>query len=101
MNRSYTSEKDFYETVEDICKYPRKCTQNGTFFEVTSYLEGFAHGAKVDVYAHSFSTPFFVWLEEKKRLDLALNWTIFRNMFTSDDEALRNLAILYKEYISK
>ena len=92
------TEKEFCEKhVKYMCENP-KLTQNGTFFEVAAYLEGFAPGAPVDVYAHSFSTPFFSWLRRDKFNLEEMDWNKFRALFTSDNEALKNLSVLYKEY---
>lgn len=97
------TEKDFLEYVEALCKRPRMYTATGSFNEVTAFLEGYGAGANVGKHGyHSVFTPFRKWVVKKFDIPKEIiNWNEFRKLFSSDIEALSNIPILYKEYISE
>lgn len=99
------SEEDFLEYVTAICKRPKMYTPTGSFYEVVSFIEGF--GANVNVgnhISHSSSNAFRKWLAVKFDFPDAakgfpVDWGNFRELFSSDAEALEKLPLLYKDYI--
>jgi hypothetical protein len=95
------NEKDFFEIVEALCKRPKMYTPTGSFFEGVSFLEGYGVGANVgETTYHSAFTPFNKWLIKKFGIKkVMIGWDEFREMFSSDTEALENLSLLYKEYV--
>lgn len=94
-------EKDFLKYVEAVCRRPNMYTPGGTFNETISLLEGFGMGANVGAGgAHSSFTPFLQWIVQKFEIpEIIIDWRHFREMFSSESEALKNLPILYKEYV--
>lgn len=94
------TEKDFLEYVEELCKHPKMYTPTGSFYEVISFLEGYGAGANVGEHSyHMAFTPFRKWVVEKFGIEKTIiDWIQFRDLFSSDMEALNNLPILYKEY---
>ncbi len=95
------TEKEFVEIVEAMAKRPKMYTQNGSFEEATSFLEGYGVGANVgNMQYHSVFTPFFNWLKSTRLMKKKerFGWNEFREMFPSDIEAMENLSRLYKEY---
>lgn len=98
------TEQDFVEIVNACCEHPRLYTPTGSFFEVASFLEGFAIASQVgETTHHSRFTPFIHWLIGKWDLELVIfDWPYFLSRFESDADALTNLKLLYSEYaISK
>jgi hypothetical protein len=97
------TEKEFVEIVEAACKHPGLYTPNGTFYEAISFIEGFGVGAKVeDHISHLALTPFMRWLIKKwEWKSVVLQWTEFRDQFSSDSEAFHNFLSLYKEYVNR
>jgi hypothetical protein len=95
------SENEFLEYIIAICKRPKMYTATASFYETISYLDGFAAGANVgENLHHSKFVPFHLWLVKKfGRNDIIINWNDYREMFDSEIEALKNLPILYKEYV--
>jgi hypothetical protein len=94
-------EKDFIEVIEAICKNPNTYTKSGSFYEVVIFLEGYAMGANIgDNNYHSKFTPFHQWIVGKFHLGkLFVTWTDFREIFSTDSDALKELSVLYKEYV--
>lgn len=94
-------ENEFYEYVEGICKRPKMYTPTGSFYEAASFLEGCGGIAiKGPPYCHSVFTPFLKWTVKKFNLNSEIiDWIEFRELFDSDSEALKQLPILYKEYL--
>ncbi len=97
------NEIQFSEVVATLCKHHKNYTPNGTFVEVSIFLEGFAMGAKVGGLkhrdCHSKFTPFFRWLADKKGRKQSVNpWEDFRGEYSDDIDALNGLANLYREY---
>lgn len=95
------TEKRFLEYIEALCKRPKMYTPTGSFYEVISFLEGYAGAANVgEHYYHMALTPFRQWAVEKFGIEKTIiDWIEFRDLFSSDLEALNNLPILYKEYL--
>ncbi len=93
-------ENEFVEYLEAFCKRPQMYTSKGSFNEAVALLEGFGMGANVGNHAsHSAFTPFLGWMTRKYNIPEMINWNDFRDRFSSDSEALKNLPILYKEYL--
>lgn len=94
------NEQDFGEIVNACCDHPGLYTPTGSFFEVVSFLDGFAMAAGVGETAHhSRFTPFIHWLIGKWELELAIfDWPYFLSRFESDADAFANLKLLYSEY---
>ncbi len=94
-------ERDFLEYVEAFCKRPKMYTSKGSFDEAVALLEGFGMGANVGEHCyHSAFTPFHLWMVKKFSIPkIIINWNDFREKFSSDEEALQNLPILYREYV--
>jgi hypothetical protein len=80
------TELEFSEIVASVCNYPRVYTVNGTFTEVTIFLEGYAIGANVGKsIAHSKFTPFLKWLVTRLNSSSDIvGWDEFRNNFPDD-----------------
>ena len=97
------TKRDFLEYVEAICKRPKMYTPNGSFYEVVSFLEGYSTGANVGEFAyHSAFTPFMKWTIKKFGIqEIIIDWKEFRELFSSEQDALNNLPILYKEYVEQ
>lgn len=94
------TEKDFLKYVEALCKHPRMYTTTGSFNEVTMFLEGYGAANVDELYYHSVFTPFLKWVINKFAIpEKIVNWNVFRKLFPDDSEALKNLPILYKEYV--
>jgi hypothetical protein len=96
------TEHDFLEVVEAVCKRPGLYTPTGSFYEIASFLEGFGVGADIGAprTTHSAMTPFLIWLANRlKTGDIFLEWTEFRERFSSDLEALENVLHLYREFV--
>jgi hypothetical protein len=97
------TEKEFSELIASLYTGTLIDTPTGTFFEVVSYLEGYGKGMAVVKNSHSVFTPFFRWFSEnklgQKPLEIPIRWLQFRKLYSSDEEALENLSILYKEYV--
>jgi hypothetical protein len=86
--------------IEEICHKPQRFTSHGTFEEVANLLE--KEGKKYiegEFYYHSVFTPFLKWLVNKNGSEIAINLKVVKKLFSSNDEALENLPILYKEYL--
>jgi hypothetical protein len=103
------TEKEFCKFVEYICEYPyrKMWLRTGSFNEVLACLEGYSRGAEVERHGHhTFTTPFNHWLAIKFSADRKaskaesdlLSWDEFREIFPDDDEAIANLATLYREF---
>lgn len=94
------TEFEFVEVVNAVCGRPTMYTKSGDFYEVISFLEGYAVGANVgDISSHSKFTPFFRWLEKKSQFKkVELNWDIYRGYFDSDRDALDKLSSFYSKY---
>ncbi|MEP6924018.1 MAG: hypothetical protein ABI954_06115 [Pyrinomonadaceae bacterium] len=94
------TEKDFFEYVEAVCKRPKMYTPTGSFYEVAGFLEGYSAGAGVGGHIYHFrSTQFRKWVIKKFKIQKTIiDWKEFRELFSSDLEALNNLPILYKEF---
>ena len=97
------AEIDFLEYVQAICKRPKMYTPTGAFYEVASLLEGYGGGANVGESGyHMIFTPFLKWILQKFDLKEEFGisgWVRFREIFDSDSEALKELPILYKEFL--
>lgn len=97
------TEEEFIEDIEALCNGNSPVTPTGTFFEVVSYLEGYGKGQSVVKNSHSVFTPFLRWFSENKlgwkSSEIPIRWVAFRELFSSDEEALESLPILYKEYV--
>ena len=97
------TEEEFFEDIKALCNGSSPVTPTGTFLEVVSYLEGYGKGQAVVKYSHSVFTPFLRWFSENKLewkpTEIPIKWLAFRELFSSDDEALDKLPILYEEYI--
>ena len=93
-------EIDFWEIVEALCKRPKMYTATGSFNEVIAFLMGYGLGANVGEKSyHNVFSPFLNWLADKFDLQEPISgWHKFRTLFPTDEEALKNLPILYKEY---
>lgn len=96
------NEEEFLDILESICNHPKTYTITGSFYEVVIFLEGFALGANVGSNQyHSKFTPFLKWLVKKLKLNnLILTWKDFYERTSNDEVALRELNILYKEYVN-
>jgi hypothetical protein len=97
------TEEEFIEDIKALCNGDSPVTPTGTFLEVVSYLEGFGKGRAVVKYSHSVFTPFLRWFSENKLgwkpSEIPIRWFAFRELFSSDKDALENLSILYEEYV--
>jgi len=97
------TEKEFSKDVSDSCNGGLHDTPTGTFFEIVSYLEGYGKGRAVVKNSHSIFTPFLRWFSEnklgQKRSEIPIKWFQFRELYSSDEEALEKLSTLYKEYV--
>lgn len=98
------TEEEFYEElVIPLCNGDSPVTPTGSFLEVVSYLEGYGKAMMVVKNSHSIFTPFLRWHSENKLgqnpRELPIRWCAFRKLFSTEGEALDNLAILYKKYI--
>jgi hypothetical protein len=97
------TEKEFSEDVSALCNGDSPVTPTGTFLEIVSYLEGYGNGRAVVKNSHSVFTPFLRWFSENKlgqrRLEIPIRWFQFRELYSSDAEALENLSTLYKKYV--
>ena len=95
------TERDFLKYIEALCKRPKMYTPTGSFYEMVSFLEGYGAGANVGEGAyHSSLTPFLKWAVKKFGIqELIIDWKEFRQLFSSDSEALSNLPTLYEEYL--
>src|SRR6187551_1141332 len=97
------TEKEFSKVVTDVCNGDSPVTVTGTFFEVVCYLEGYGKGQAVVKYSHSVFTPFLRWFSENKLgwkpREMPIGWFAFRELLSSDKEALDKLAISYEEYV--
>jgi hypothetical protein len=97
-----TTEKEFLDYFVAVCKRPKMYTPGGTFNEVVSYLAGYALGADLRGNVHHWALiPFQQWIRKRLALDPAADWKAFRDLFSSDDEAVNNLNKLYQEYIQE
>lgn len=96
------SENEFVEFVEAVCNRPKMYSPTGTFYEVVSFLEGYAAGANVGNLGYHFVlSPFRKWVAQKFQIrSEIIDWNEFRGLFTTDSEAMRNLLVLYKEYVT-
>lgn len=95
------TEIEFIEDVSGVCKHPGMYTPTGTFFEAVSYLEGYGKGHGVAKFSHSVFTPFLRWYSNnlgQKTIEIPIRWVTFRKLFSSDEEALEKLSVLYEEY---
>ena len=99
------TESNFLEVIENLSRHPNLYTESGSFIENVLFLEGYALGAGLDGLEnyHSQFTPFKKWVSAKFRNGetFPVNWTEFRNLFDSDEQALQNLPILYSEYLGR
>lgn len=96
------TEEEFLKDVLALCRHPKSDTPTGTFYEVVSYLEGYGKGHAVVKNHHSVFTPFRRWFSNKlgqKPSEIPINWTTFRELFSSDEEAFENLSVSYEEYV--
>lgn len=97
------TEKDFSKVVTALCNGDSPVTVTGAFFEVVSYLEGYGKGMAVVKNSHSIFTPFLRWFSEnklgKKPREMPTRWFQFRDLYSSDEEALEKLSTLYDEYV--
>ncbi|HEY0462189.1 MAG TPA: hypothetical protein VGC97_23855 [Pyrinomonadaceae bacterium] len=96
------TEDEFSEIVSALCNGDSPVTPAGSFLEVVSYLEGYGKGRAVVKNSHSVFTLFLRWFSNKlgqKQLEIPIRWFQFRELYSSDKEALENLSILYKEYV--
>jgi len=94
-------EKEFLEIVEAVSKCPKMYTQKGTFEEVVSFLEGYGVGANVgNLQYHSKFTPFFKWMNSIYPENSEFGWREFREMCSSDTDALERLPNLYNDYVN-
>lgn len=94
------NEKEFFEIVETLCKHPKLYTPTGSFYEVVSFLEGYASGINVgDSSYHSKFTPFHKWLAEiVNENKVVLNWSDYRQRFKDDKTAFNALKVEYKQF---
>ena len=97
------NEREFSEIVKALCKHPTIYTPNGTFSEVSIFLEGFALGAQVGGLKHrayhSKFSPFFQWLAARQGQQyVGGGWKNFRDSYSSEAAALTELAEMYREY---
>jgi hypothetical protein len=96
------TEEEFLEVVMALCNGDSPVTVTGTFFEVVCYLEDYGKGRAL-VRAHSVFTPFLQWFSENKLgwkpREMPIRWFQFRELYSSDLEALDNLSVLYEEYV--
>jgi hypothetical protein len=97
------TQEEFLEIVRALCNGDSPVTVTGTFFEVVCYLEGYGKGMAVVKNSHSVFTPFLRWFSEKKLgwkpREMPIRWFAFRELFSTDKEALDKLAVLYEEYV--
>ncbi|MBX3291203.1 MAG: hypothetical protein KF855_17990 [Acidobacteria bacterium] len=108
MNKRISRE-EFCEVIEAVCKRPKMYTPKGTFNEVVSFIEGCGSNGNIDDGAyHMVTTPFRKWVVYKFRpadtppadweTTFPLNWEEFLEHFSSEEDALLQLPILYAEY---
>ena len=97
------TEEHFYEIVEAVSANPRLYTENGTYQEAISFLEGYGIGANVgNIQSHSKFEPFHRWISLNFSLGShTKQWGRYRNLFPSDSDALENLPKLYKKYLKE
>ncbi len=94
------SETEFVEDVEAICKRPNMYTPTGTFYEAVSFLEGYGKGHNVgNKTYHCIFTPFLKWIVKKLNIQDAdygtiIDWQRFQALFSSEEEAFKQLPIL-------
>lgn len=94
-------EINFLKKIEVVCSHPRIYTSKGTFDDAAIFLESYGKSVIVgEFYYHSVFTPFLKWFVEKNNIqEKTVSLKRFRESFSSDNEALKNLPILYREYL--
>lgn len=86
--------------IEEVCRNPKKYTRNGTFDDIVNYLEKKGKMAiEGKFYYHSVFTPFLQWLHENKNKELRINLKEVPKLYSSEEETIKNLPNLYKEYM--
>lgn len=96
------TEKEFSKVVTALCNGDSPVTVTGSFFEVVSYLEGYGKGMTIVKNSHSVFTPFLQWFSKNKlgkELREVIRWFQFRELYSSDEEALEKFSTLYEEYV--
>ena len=88
----------FIDIDEALCKRPKVYTMNGTFGEITAYIEGYANGKRFGPKGRSGSyfNSFYRWLA----LNLPEDYSRMEELITSQihEDALREFARLYRLY---
>jgi hypothetical protein len=87
----------FVDVVEAVCKHPQMYTMNGTFAEVTAYLEGYttADSKNSRRELHGFNR----WLSAKLGYPShVVSWVYLHETYPDDAQALKELSRLYREY---
>jgi len=95
----------FCLTVDALCKRPKMYTVNGTYGEIVALIDGLAGGARVlPVAGHHSLDPFHRWLAKTDRFADKYGFTDygkFREHFEDDKSALRDFAILFRQFCSE
>lgn len=94
-------EKEFSKVVTALCNGDSPVTVTGAFYEVVCYLEGYGKGMSIVKSYHSVFTPFLQWFSKKlgKNPREVIRWFHFRELYSSDEEALEKLSTLYAQYV--
>lgn len=95
-------QKKLFKIVEQVCEHPNLYSRKKSFHELAVYLEktGAKHCWVGEVYYHSVFTPFLNWFEEKETTQTKIeSLKGFRKNFKSDEETLKSLLVLYKEFV--
>ena len=94
-------ELKFPDIIRTICRDPNMYLMHGTFGEALAYLEGYADGRGLGSSGRSSSVfnPFRDWLSSKLALENVEDfWTIFRNLYADDQNALKHFAEYWFEF---
>lgn len=111
MNKKYNQSEaitmpELAELIDSICKRPSLYTPTGTFYECVSYLDGLVPDRAPPPFArtagHHPFLGFIKWTLTMWGVDYSkeyVGWKLFRQKFSSDEEALLTFPKLFREFL--
>ena len=100
------SREEFVEFVDAVCGRPKLYFENGTFFTIIAFLEGYAlnrvEPTFSDKHSHMPFANFLKWVLTNRGIDCRKphgGWKTFREHYKSDREALDDFPNLFCEFL--
>jgi hypothetical protein len=91
-----------YKLISLFCRRPKMLFSDGSFNQMSVYIDGFADGCRGDTKQELIS--FRQWVAEKPHnvhLARDLHWSSYvRNLYPADEEIWEKLAGLYAEFLN-